>query len=123
MTTKQILGHESAETGLVLLFDFGGYHVAGLPAGVEWEPAMGRRRQYDDLRLTFGRRLEAPSVRATNYAAIYPLLYTSFWFQQRLLGESTTGYHLVNILRHVGCVLLVPYEGPDSVATHNDSDQ
>src|SRR5205809_1941110 len=37
----------------------------------------------------------------------YPLLYTSYWLQQRLWGDSTTGYHLVNILLHIGCVVLV----------------
>jgi Flp pilus assembly protein TadD len=37
----------------------------------------------------------------------YPLLYTCSWFQQRFFGDSTTGYHLVNILLHIGCVVLV----------------
>jgi tetratricopeptide (TPR) repeat protein len=37
----------------------------------------------------------------------YPLLYTSYWFQQRLWGDSPTGYHLVNLLLHIGCVVLV----------------
>jgi protein O-mannosyl-transferase len=37
----------------------------------------------------------------------YPVLHTSFWLQQRLWGDSTTGYHLVNLLLHVGCVVLV----------------
>jgi protein O-mannosyl-transferase len=37
----------------------------------------------------------------------YPLLHTSFWLQQRLWGDSTTGYHIVNLLLHIGCVVLV----------------
>ena len=37
----------------------------------------------------------------------YPLLYSSYWFQQRLFGDSTTGYHLVNLLLHIGCAVLV----------------
>jgi tetratricopeptide (TPR) repeat protein len=37
----------------------------------------------------------------------YPLLYTSYWLQQRVIGGSTTGYHLVHILLHVGCAVLV----------------
>jgi protein O-mannosyl-transferase len=37
----------------------------------------------------------------------YPLLHTSYWVQQRLWGDSTTGYHIVNLLLHVGCVVLV----------------
>ena len=40
-------------------------------------------------------------------AQYYPLLYTSYWLQQRLWGDSTTGYHLVNLLLHIGCVVLV----------------
>src|SRR5215831_4949318 len=40
-------------------------------------------------------------------AQYYPLLYTSYWLQQRLWGDSTSGYHLVNLLLHVGCVVLV----------------
>src|SRR5437773_7114811 len=37
----------------------------------------------------------------------YPLLYSSSWLQQRLWGDSPTGYHLVNLLLHIGCVVLV----------------
>lgn len=37
----------------------------------------------------------------------YPLLYTSYWFQQRLFGDSTPGYHFVNLLLHIGCAVLV----------------
>jgi tetratricopeptide (TPR) repeat protein len=37
----------------------------------------------------------------------YPLLYSSYWLQQRLWGDSPTGYHLVNLLLHIGCVVLV----------------
>src|SRR6267154_4187376 len=37
----------------------------------------------------------------------YPLLHTSYWLQQRLWGDSATGYHLVNLLLHIGCVVLV----------------
>jgi len=40
-------------------------------------------------------------------AQYYPLLYTSYWVQQRLWGDSTTGYHLINLLLHIGCVVLV----------------
>src|SRR6266498_2012755 len=37
----------------------------------------------------------------------YPLLFSSYWLQQRLWGDSTSGYHLVNLLLHIGCVVLV----------------
>ena len=37
----------------------------------------------------------------------YPLLYSSYWLQQRLAGDSTLGYHLANILLHIGCAVMV----------------
>lgn len=40
-------------------------------------------------------------------AQYYPLLYTSYWIQQRVWGDSPSGYHLVNLLLHIGCVVLV----------------
>jgi protein O-mannosyl-transferase len=36
-----------------------------------------------------------------------PLHYSSSWLQQRLMGNSPSGYHLVNLLLHIGCVVLV----------------
>src|SRR5437763_6703400 len=40
-------------------------------------------------------------------AQYYPLVFSSYWLQQRLWGDSTTGYHIVNLLLHIGCVVLV----------------
>ena len=37
----------------------------------------------------------------------YPLLYTSYWLQQRLWGDSPTSYHLIHLLLHICCVVLV----------------
>jgi len=37
----------------------------------------------------------------------YPLLYSSSWLQERFLPDSTTGYHIVNLLLHIGCVVLL----------------
>jgi protein O-mannosyl-transferase len=37
----------------------------------------------------------------------YPVLFSSFWLQQTIWGDSTTGFHLVNLLLHIGCVVLV----------------
>src|SRR4051812_13418561 len=30
----------------------------------------------------------------------YPLLHSAFWLEHRLWGESTIGYHLMNVLLH-----------------------
>src|SRR6266481_3955034 len=37
----------------------------------------------------------------------YPLLYSSSWLQERFWRDSPTGYHLVNLLLHIGCAVLV----------------
>ena len=37
----------------------------------------------------------------------YPLVHSAFWVQQKLWGDATTGYHLVNILLHALGALLV----------------
>jgi protein O-mannosyl-transferase len=36
-----------------------------------------------------------------------PLFYSSSWLQEKLCADSPTGYHLVNLLLHIGCVVLV----------------
>jgi len=36
-----------------------------------------------------------------------PLHYGSSWLQERLVGDSPSGYHLINLLLHIGCVVLV----------------
>jgi tetratricopeptide (TPR) repeat protein len=37
----------------------------------------------------------------------YPLMHTVFWLEYHLWGESTAGYHLVNILLHFSSVVLL----------------
>ncbi len=37
----------------------------------------------------------------------YPLVYSVFWVEHRLWGDSTLGYHLVNILLHTVSALLL----------------
>src|SRR5260370_2090416 len=40
-------------------------------------------------------------------AQYYPLLFSSYWLQQRLWGDSPSGYHCVNLRLDIGCVVLV----------------
>lgn len=37
----------------------------------------------------------------------YPLLHSAFWVEHRLWGDTTLGYHLVNLSLHFGAALLV----------------
>jgi|CZKI01.1.fsa_nt_gi tetratricopeptide (TPR) repeat protein len=37
----------------------------------------------------------------------YPVLHSAFWAEHRLWGDSALGYHLVNVLLHLGAVLLL----------------
>jgi tetratricopeptide (TPR) repeat protein len=37
----------------------------------------------------------------------YPLVHSFFWVEHRLWGDRTLGYHLINILLHACCVLLL----------------
>jgi hypothetical protein len=38
----------------------------------------------------------------------YPLLHSAFWFEHRLWGDTTLGYHLINVLWHAtsACLLV-----------------
>lgn len=37
----------------------------------------------------------------------YPLAFTSFWVEYHVWGLSSLGYHVVNVLLHAGCAILV----------------
>src|SRR5579862_1022347 len=37
----------------------------------------------------------------------YPLLHTAFWLEHFLWHDSTTGYHLLNVLLHAICAWLL----------------
>ena len=58
-----------------------------------------------ELRSLDGLRLIWFQPRATQQ--YQPLHYSSSWLQQRLVGDSPTGYHVINVLLHIGCVVLV----------------
>ena len=63
--------------------------------------------QYDDSRVAFPGWFEANLVRAKDNPAILSSSLYFLWLQQRFWGDSPTGYHLVNLLLHIGCAVLV----------------
>src|SRR5438876_11452866 len=76
------------------------YHPAW-HGGILWDDAANITRP--ELRSLDGLRRIWFEPRATQQ--YYPLLHSSFWLHQKLLGDSR--YHLVNLLLHIGCVVLV----------------
>src|SRR5262249_5135205 len=105
--SRQIFGHELVETRVVFLPDSSDGHDAGLSArlagGLLWDDdaniASPELRSLDGLRQIW--------FQPGATQQYYPLLYSSFWLQQRLWGDSPTGYHLANLFLHIGCVVLV----------------
>jgi hypothetical protein len=87
--------------------------ILALVTMLAYQPAWHGGMLWDDdncttppeLRSVDGLRRIWFQPRAT--AQYYPLLYTSYWIQQRLWGDSPSGYHLINLLLHIGCVVLV----------------
>src|SRR5262245_29933718 len=70
MTTKQFLGHELVETGLVFLPHPGGDHLAGLSARLAWRTSMGRRCARRRSGVADARWFAPDLVHAQNNAAI-----------------------------------------------------
>jgi len=78
-----------------------------------YQPAWNGQPVYDDED-----HLTPPELRSlTGLAHIwtklgvvsqyYPVAHSVFWLEHKLWGEAMPGYHLVNILLHVGCALLL----------------
>jgi tetratricopeptide (TPR) repeat protein len=89
------------------------YLILAVVTMLAYQPAWHGGLLWDDdncttpmeLRSLDGLRRIWFQPRAT--AQYYPLLFSSYWLQQRLWGDSPSGYHFVNLLLHIGCVVLV----------------
>jgi tetratricopeptide (TPR) repeat protein len=88
--------------GLILLATFAAY-LPALNGGVLWD---------DDANLTKPElqsigglfRIWAEPGATQQY---YPLVHSAFWFEHKLWGDATIGYHLANVLWHMVSVVLV----------------
>ena len=65
----------------------------------------------DDGRLTANPCIVGPwglkEIWTTSAADLCPLVYTTFWFEHALWGLAPLPYHLVNILLHGTCAILL----------------
>jgi tetratricopeptide (TPR) repeat protein len=74
-----------------------------LNGGMVWDDAAHVTRP--DLRSLSGLGRIWSDLHATQQ--YYPVLHTAFWFEHRLWGDATTGYHVANLLFHAtSCCLL-----------------
>ncbi len=78
-------------------------YLPALPGGMLWDdPAHVTR---PELQSWHGLVRIWTDLRATQQ--YYPVLFSAFWVEHRLWGDSTIGYHLVNVLLHAtSCCLL-----------------
>jgi tetratricopeptide (TPR) repeat protein len=78
-----------------------------------YEPAWSGNPIWDD-----DAHLTSPGLRSLNGLAriwiepgatqqYYPLVHSIFWIEHKLWGDTTLGYHLINILLHAGSALLL----------------
>jgi len=87
---------------LILVLTLACYWPA-LRGGLVWDDDAHVTRA--DLRSVPGLWRIWSDVRATQQ--YYPLLHSAFWVEHRLWGDSTLGYHLVNLLLHAACACLL----------------
>ena len=91
--------------------------VLCLLVAVSYFPALSGGFVWDDWALTKSTPLHtwsglaqvwfAPRALLPYEAHYWPLLYTLFWLEHKLWGLTPLGYHLVNLLLHMGVVLLL----------------
>src|SRR5437867_2525161 len=87
--------------------------LIALVACLVYLPALGGGRLWDDdahiprpgLRSLEGLSRIWLDVKSTQQ--YYPLLFSWFWLQFQLWGEHMLGYHIVNLLLHLGAACLV----------------
>ncbi len=102
MSSRSGSSHRSLYLALLLA---GGVLLAYQPvwrAGFIWD---------DDVHLTANPCIVGPlgfkEIWTSSAAIYYPLVLTSFWLQHALWGLNPGPYHVVNVLVHLACALLL----------------
>ncbi len=90
--------------GAALLSAVVAAYVPALRAGFVWndDTYLTENRTLDTLE---GLKLIWTEPKANEQ--YYPMVFTSFWVEKRLWSLAPFGYHLVNVLLHAGCALLL----------------
>ena len=99
--TEQSFSRVLAGTALIFMVVLLAY-VPAMKAGFIW----------DDDTMLIGNSILQPNglfkawftTETLNY---WPVTSTSFWLEHKLWGLNPAGYHLVNILLHAGCAVLI----------------
>jgi tetratricopeptide (TPR) repeat protein len=105
LSGKTSAGARLGQGAMVLL-------VFGVALACYW-PALGGGRLWDDkghitrpdLQPWSGLVRIWTDVHATQQ--YYPVLHSAFWFEHRLWGDATVGYHLLNVFLHAASCCLV----------------
>src|SRR5664280_3233288 len=80
-----------------------------LRGGILWDDPAHITRP--ELRSWSGLGRIWTDVRATQQ--YYPVLFSAFWIEHRLWGDSTFGYHLLNVVLHAtSCLSLIHISEP-----------
>jgi protein O-mannosyl-transferase len=88
----------------ILLFGLAlGCYWPGLNGGMLWDDQAHVTRP--DLRSLAGLGRIWTDLHATQQ--YYPLLHSAFWFEHRLWGDATLGYHLINVALHAAAAGLL----------------
>ncbi len=79
---------------------------------VYWPAIRGSFILDDDDLITRSPLIKAPDGLSriwftTEAPEYYPIAYSAMWFEWRLFGMSTSGYHLVNLVFHIGSALVL----------------
>ncbi|HKQ47074.1 MAG TPA: tetratricopeptide repeat protein [Phycisphaerae bacterium] len=100
---NRLIAHPAFCIGLIVVATMAAYLPVSR-AGFIWDDDDYVTRN-PTLRSAEGLRQIWTDTKAT--PQYYPLAFTSFWIEYHLWGLAPLGYHIVNVLLHAGCAILI----------------